>query len=154
MENLTIVNTYNGIRVGPGTNGRHGSAAWWAARCGGAARGNTHEIGRVENVHWHCDFWASRAVNGNRPAVYEYMWKNLEAFTFGRTDWEYVTNTFVFPVKTGYRFIKTAAAPATGSSRVSGRTRRSAACRSRKSSRWVCSSPTVSSYAFPASAFK
>src|ERR1051326_362551 len=36
------------------------------------------------------------------------MWQNLEAFIFGRTDWEYVTNAFVYPVKTGYRFIKTA----------------------------------------------
>jgi hypothetical protein len=35
------------------------------------------------------------------------MWKNLEAFVFGRTDWEYVNNTFVYPVKTGYRFIGT-----------------------------------------------
>jgi hypothetical protein len=35
------------------------------------------------------------------------MWKNCEAFIFGRTDWEYVTNTFVFPVNVGYRFIKT-----------------------------------------------
>lgn len=33
------------------------------------------------------------------------MWKNLEAFIFGRTDWEYVNNTFVFPVKIGYHFI-------------------------------------------------
>jgi hypothetical protein len=37
------------------------------------------------------------------------MWRNLEAFVFGRTDWEYVTNTFVFPVKAGYHFIRTAA---------------------------------------------
>jgi hypothetical protein len=49
----------------------------------------------------------------NRPAVYEYMWKNLEAFAFARTDWEYVTNTF-FSVKTGYRFIKTAAGACNG----------------------------------------
>jgi hypothetical protein len=35
------------------------------------------------------------------------MMDNLEAFIFGRTDWEYVSNTFVFPTKVGYRFIKT-----------------------------------------------
>ena len=35
------------------------------------------------------------------------MWRNLEAFTFGRTDWEYVTNCFVFPTNIGYRFIAT-----------------------------------------------
>ena len=98
VENLTIVNTYNGIRIGPETNGRHRirSVVGCALRRG-VLVDNTREIGRLENVHWHCDFWANRGVNGNRSAVYEYMWKNLEAFTFARTDWEYVTNTFVFP---------------------------------------------------------
>ena len=37
---------------------------------------------------------------------------NLGAF--GRTDWEYVNNTFVFPVKIGYRFVKTQAGAANG----------------------------------------
>jgi hypothetical protein len=35
------------------------------------------------------------------------MINNLEAFIFGRTDREYVTNSFVFPVKIGYHFIGT-----------------------------------------------
>lgn len=108
VEDVTIVNTYNGIRVGPDGNGRHRlRSVLGCALRRGVLVDNTREIGRVENVHWHCDFWTRREMNGNRAAVYEYMWKNLEAFTFGRTDWEYVTNTFVFPVKTGYRFIRT-----------------------------------------------
>jgi hypothetical protein len=36
------------------------------------------------------------------------MQNHLEAFIFGRTDWEYVSNTFVFPANVGYRFIETA----------------------------------------------
>ena len=47
-------------------------------------------------------------------SVHPYLWQNLEAFVFGRTDWEYVTNTFVYPVKIGYRFIKTAAGMCNG----------------------------------------
>ena len=35
------------------------------------------------------------------------MTENLEAFVLGRTDWEYLTNNFVFPAKIGYRFIQT-----------------------------------------------
>jgi hypothetical protein len=115
VENLTLINTYNGIRIGPETNQRHRirSVVGCALRRG-ILVDNTVDIGRIENVQWHCDFWMNQDVNGNRRAVYEYMWKNLEAFVFGRTDWEYVTNTFVFPVKTGYRFIRTAAGACNG----------------------------------------
>jgi hypothetical protein len=35
------------------------------------------------------------------------MWRNCEGFTFARTDWEYVTNTFIFPANVGYHFIAT-----------------------------------------------
>ncbi|MGA2538838.1 MAG: hypothetical protein ABSF53_22720, partial [Terracidiphilus sp.] len=38
----------------------------------------------------------------------------LEAFVFGRTDWEYVTNTFIFPAKIGYHFIETPNGAANG----------------------------------------
>jgi hypothetical protein len=115
VENMTLINTYNGIRIGPETNQRHRirSVVGCALRRG-ILVDRTVDIGRIENVQWHCDFWMNSDVNGNRAAVYEYMWKNLEAFIFGRTDWEYVTNTFVFPVKTGYRFIRTAAGACNG----------------------------------------
>jgi hypothetical protein len=42
------------------------------------------------------------------------MRTNCEAFIFGRTDWEYVNNTFVFPVNIGYRFIQTKSGAANG----------------------------------------
>lgn len=108
VENVTLVNSYNGIKVGPEVNGRHRirSVVGCALRRG-IFVDRTTDIGRIENIQWHCDIWTAKEIGGNRPAVYEYMWKNLEAFIFGRTDWEYVTNTFVFPVKTGYRFIRT-----------------------------------------------
>jgi len=35
------------------------------------------------------------------------MWKNCEGFIFARTDWEYVTSTFIFPVNIGYHFVAT-----------------------------------------------
>jgi hypothetical protein len=59
-------------------------------------------------VQFSSHFWASPAFAGNWDKVFNYMQQNLEAFVFGRSDWEYVTNTFVFPAKTGYRFIETA----------------------------------------------
>ncbi|HEY4966786.1 MAG TPA: hypothetical protein VII28_10320, partial [Puia sp.] len=67
----------------------------------------TGDIGRIENVHFHSHYWFHPSTKGNWDDVFKYMQEHLEAFIFGRTDWEYVTNTFVFPAKIGYHFIKT-----------------------------------------------
>lgn len=68
---------------------------------------NCSDIGRIENVQWHCHWWSSAKIGGKWDPVFEYMWKNCEGFIFGRTDWEYVTNTFIFPVSIGYHFVHT-----------------------------------------------
>jgi hypothetical protein len=59
-------------------------------------------VGRIENVH----FWPFWGWDG-KPAIQEYMRKNAVSFIFGRTDWEYVLNTFSFGYKVGYQFIQT-----------------------------------------------
>jgi hypothetical protein len=64
-------------------------------------------VGRIENVQFHSHFWAHPSFQGNWDRVFKFMQENLEAFIFGRTDWEYVNNTFVFPARVGYRFIET-----------------------------------------------
>jgi hypothetical protein len=115
VSDVTLINSYNGIRTGPTENGRHrimnvhgcvlrrGILVDW-----------TGDIGRLENIQFHCHFWAAKAFHGDFGKVFAYMQHNLEAFVFGRTDWEYVTNTFVFPAKVGYRFIETANGTANG----------------------------------------
>lgn len=109
VENVTLINSYNGIRIGPEPNVRHRirSVVGCVLRRG-IWLDNCTDIGRIENVQWHCHWWSSPNVGGDWEKVFQYMWRNCEAFVFGRTDWEYVTNTFVFPVNIGYRFIKTA----------------------------------------------
>lgn len=108
IENVTLINSYNGIRIGPESNHRHRirSVVGTVLRRG-ILVDNTTDIGRIENVQWHSHWWSAKSANGDSKPVHAFMWQNLEAFIFGRTDWEYVTNTFVYPVKTGYRFIKT-----------------------------------------------
>ena len=108
VENITLVNSYNGIKIGPEGNVRHRirSVYGCALRRGIFVDGCT-DIGRIDNVQFHGHWWWAAAVKGNSDIVNKYMIDNCEAFIFGRTDWEYVTNTFVFPVKIGYRFIET-----------------------------------------------
>ncbi len=109
VSDMTLINSYNGIRTGPAENGRHriiGVHGCVLRR--GILVDWTGDIGRIENVQFHSHFWAGESFHGNWSKVFDYMQHNLEAFVFGRTDWEYVTNTFVFPAKVGYHFVETA----------------------------------------------
>jgi hypothetical protein len=108
VENVTLVNSYNGIKVGPEPNVRHRiRSVYGCVLRRGLFIDGCSDIGRVENVQFHGHWWWAAGVGGNTEIVNDFMIKNLEAFVFGRTDWEYVTNTFVFPVHIGYRFIHT-----------------------------------------------
>jgi hypothetical protein len=69
-----------------------------------------YDIGRIENVHFW-PFWAHG--DANSPAV-KFNQEHGEAFIFGRTDWEYVLNTFNWGYKVGYRFIQTEAGATNG----------------------------------------
>lgn len=59
-----------------------------------------YDIGRIENVHFN-PWWSSHSP------VYEWQTHNGEAFIFGRSDWEYVLNTFCFGYRVGYKFVET-----------------------------------------------
>ncbi|MHB9034110.1 MAG: glycosyl hydrolase family 28-related protein [Anaerolineae bacterium] len=108
VENVTLINSYNGIQVGPQSNVRHRiRSVYGCVLRRGIWLDGCSDIGRLDNVQFHCHWWSAPEVGGNWDLVFEYMWRNCEAFVFGRSDWEYVTNTFVFPVHIGYRFIKT-----------------------------------------------
>jgi hypothetical protein len=115
VENVTLINSYNGINVGPESNVRHRiRSVYGCVLRRGLQVDACTDIGRVDNVQFHGHWWWAKSVNGDSKLVNDYIIKNLEAFIFGRTDWEYVTNTFVFPVKIGYRFIKTKAGACNG----------------------------------------
>jgi len=109
IENVTLINSYNGARAGPAANVRHRIRSLYGCvlRRGIFVDGCT-DIGRVENCQLHCHWWTHPETGGRWDLVFNYMVEHLEAFVFGRTDWEYVTNNFVFPAKIGLRFIQTA----------------------------------------------
>lgn len=65
------------------------------------------DVGRIENVHFN-PWWSTR------PKLLRWQMENGEAFIFGRTDWQYVFNTFCFGYRVGYKFIKTKAGVCNG----------------------------------------
>jgi hypothetical protein len=61
-----------------------------------------YDVGRIENVHFN-PWWSKKAK------LFQWQMEHGEAFIFGRTDWQYVFNTFCFGYNVGYKFIKTRA---------------------------------------------
>ncbi|HTJ79108.1 MAG TPA: glycosyl hydrolase family 28-related protein [Rariglobus sp.] len=116
VENITFVNAYNGIRIGHigGSELHLIRNVFGCVLRRGVFIDSTTDIGRIENVHFNSHYWARSRHESLPPksetrehSVSHYMADNLEAFIFGRSDWEYVSNTFVFAAKIGYHFIKT-----------------------------------------------
>jgi hypothetical protein len=66
-----------------------------------------YDIGRIENVHFN-PWWSVR------PKLLDWQIQNGEAFVFGRSDWQYVLNTFCFGYKIGYKFIQSKAGVCNG----------------------------------------
>ncbi len=67
------------------------------------------DIGRVENVHFNPNSW-TRSNTPTSPTgddvarLVEHLQANLVGFDIGRSDWEYMLNTFVWGANIGYRF--------------------------------------------------
>jgi len=66
-----------------------------------------YDIGRIENVHFN-PWWSVK------PKLFRWQMENGEAFIFGRSDWQYVFNTFCFGYKIGYKFIRSKAGVCNG----------------------------------------
>ena len=66
-----------------------------------------YDIGRIENVHFN-PWWSMK------PRLFQWQQQHGEAFIFGRSDWQYVFNTFCFGYNVGYKFIQTQAGVCNG----------------------------------------
>lgn len=66
-----------------------------------------YDIGRIEDVHFN-PWWSQK------PALFKWQQEHGEAFIFGRSDWQYVFNTFCFGYNIGYKFVETRAGVCNG----------------------------------------
>lgn len=115
VENVTFVNAYQGIRLGaPDSSLHYVRNVFGCVLRRGIFVDCCYDIGRIENVHFNPHYW----IRSHYPpgfkfgpdvvkAIQDYPATHLEAFTFGRTDWEYGFDTFVWGAKDGYHFIQT-----------------------------------------------
>ncbi len=116
VEDVTLVNSYNGIDFGTYHNELHFIRnVFGCCLRRGVFIDKCTDIGRIENVHFNSHYWFRTLLSGGkenvnkkeREGLINYLDNNLEAFIFGRTDWEYVLNTFAWRFKICYKFIQT-----------------------------------------------
>lgn len=114
VEDVTLVNAFQGIKMGgPGDGSLHLIRnIFGCVLRRGIMVDNTTDIGRIENVHFNPHYWGgsnhpSLGQKGDFDKAVGFLRANLEGFIFGRSDWEYVENTFLWGAKSGYLFIKT-----------------------------------------------
>ncbi len=97
---VELLNPYNGIDASK--NNRHliRDVTGQPLRRGIYVDG-IYDVGRIENVHFN-PWWSMH------ERLFKWQMENGEAFVLGRTDWQYVFNTFCFGYRVGYHFIETA----------------------------------------------
>ncbi len=61
-----------------------------------------YDCGRIENVHFIASFWTD-----DKSPMDTWIQNHGTAFRFGRSDGQYVFNTFCFQYHTGYHFVQT-----------------------------------------------
>jgi len=108
IVDVMLVNPYNGVDFATRASGRHYIRNLYGQPlCVGVQVDKCYDVGRIENVHFW-PFWTQEA------ATIEFLRLHGRAFVFGRTDWQYVLNTFSWGYKIGYHFIATEAGACNG----------------------------------------
>jgi hypothetical protein len=94
FENLTLVNPYQGIRIGPGGNELHDIHNVYGTPLKvGVQYDSTTDIGRLENIHFSPAYWsASQLPGAPEPGGAHERWllENGTGLHMLRSDWEYV----------------------------------------------------------------
>jgi len=96
---VLLYNPWNGVDFGTYPCGRHYIRGLYGQPLHiGVYVDQCYDVGRIQDVHFW-PFWTQGLI--------AYTQQNATAFKFGRSDWEYVTNTFVLGYKIGYHFVRT-----------------------------------------------
>ncbi|HQK95682.1 MAG TPA: glycosyl hydrolase family 28-related protein [Armatimonadota bacterium] len=120
VSDVTLLNPYKGIDFGTYAHEMHYIRNVYGCPLKiGVHLDKCTDIGRVENVHFNPNSWTrsgmDTAPQGDDGArLVEYMQANLVAFEIGRSDWEFMLNTFSWGCRVGYRFFESEAGPTNG----------------------------------------
>jgi hypothetical protein len=102
IENVTLVNAYNGFYSAP-SELHYVLNSYITALSTGIEVHVCTDIGRIENVKIDPKYWANSGLPGSPSLekVAGYTKANGTGFNMHRSDWEYVSNLYVSDYKTG-----------------------------------------------------
>jgi hypothetical protein len=102
LQNILLVNPYQGVDFGTFPSGRHSiNGLYGQPLYRGLFIDQCFDVGRVENVHFW-SFWG-----GWEGELYEFMRAEAVAFVLGQSDWEFMSNCFCIGYHIGYHFVQT-----------------------------------------------
>ena len=104
---VTLTNPYQAIDLGTKWNEVHLVRNVFACPLKtGVYIDQCTDIGRVENVHFNPNFWTRMALAPGFAGgdIKGYLEKNLVGFKIGKTDWEFISNSFVIFPRIGFHF--------------------------------------------------
>ncbi|HEY3913342.1 MAG TPA: glycosyl hydrolase family 28-related protein [Verrucomicrobiae bacterium] len=106
LQNILLVNPYQGVDFGTFPSGRHSiNGLYGQPLYRGLFIDQCFDVGRVENVHFW-SFWG-----GWNGPLYEFMRVEAVAFELGQSDWEFMSHCFCIGYGTGYHFVERKTGP-------------------------------------------
>lgn len=106
MENITLVNSYGGIKIGPEWNELHYvKNLYGTVLHTGIFLDFTTDIGRLEGIRLAPSYWASSGLAGAPDAgqLHAYTTAHAEGIVMGRSDWEYMSDISLSGFMNGMR---------------------------------------------------
>jgi hypothetical protein len=104
---LTLTNPYQALDLGTKWNELHLVRNVFACPLNtGVYIDQCTDIGRIENVHFNPNFWTRSALAPKFAGgdIKAYLERHLVGFKIGKTDWEFISNSFVIFPRIGFHF--------------------------------------------------
>ena len=109
VQDVTLVNAYRGIKIGPAWNELHTLRHVYGTPLEtGIWLSYTTDIGRIEEVHFEPKFWAQSGLAGapSEAAILGFTQQNGEGLALGRSDWEYLYHVSLVGYRTGIHIFR------------------------------------------------
>lgn len=105
VENVTLVNPYMGIKIGPEGNSLHYiHNVYGTPLKTGLQLDRCFDIGRLEGIYFSPDIWSKSKLSGapNRQDILSYTLQNSTGLIMYRSDWEYGYDVKIEGYKVGF----------------------------------------------------